>query len=1186
MSESRKRTSGGVELTDELIERLASEAEQGYDTTQLRPRRRGRPAIGSAPAVVFQVRLDPDLHEALMTAANDAGISPSELARRALRAYLEGPATASGRVVDTPESGTASADGGDAAVCADAETTGTEPAVPDDAENLAKFADGLRDLQRATGMTVRKWSKLVGLSPSTVYGALSGRTRPTWAVVSRILRAAGEDPAPWRIRWERLPYRSSATLDLVAKAGAGRGVSRDVVSVRLDPEIMPVADRDETHASDVPSTSVPCNDAGSKYATGVQEKAERDARRSTCWAGPEHPVRAVTLAQHLLDTAAAAEVLWDRYLSASVTKRIEDACGGKGRPFFVLMSALHDLGKLAPAWQYEVAYPRAPRGKSSWEPPTGDAMPQRRAVTGSSIVRGLLMSAGWNATSVDWVSPLAVGAHVPLSPGAIHEATIAQESLVPILAEECGVSLSAVEPPSRPSLATQLALSGAITMTTWFARCGHQFGGVGETRLSMTAARERAHAAWRMLGFRSGWAPRPHEPGNASYGLRFGSRPRPVQLAAIKTAEQMPTPGLIMIEAPAGSGKTQAALWAAEILSRRFGVDRVFVAMPRHAAPDEMYMHVKRWVESTEPAVPTALLHGGPLFAAKWRTGLHEWQDSFSTLAAKQLDPSYGMDSEAVRSECETDGVAASGEWLLGRHRGLLAPVIVGRVDDLLRMASRSGYVTLRHLGLAGRVVVLDHVQASAVDKNPFLEQTLRWLGDGGVPVVVLSTTLPPQVRESLAAAYLQVGTGRRDADPGDVLRSAEYPIVRSVCAVSGRSKIRTISASSRPESRPIAVEVLPEPVDGSHDALVELLNARLSSGGTALIVMNSAARAQRAYRALATRFSTNRVLLHSQLTLRERTKRARELLSKLGSTSVGFDRTNQRMIVVATQVVEAGLDIDVDLLISDIAPIDTLIQRVGRLHRHDRPSHERPMKVRNPRIVITGMRSQGTGAPTFPDDTVRVYARHYLLRTAALVNEAVAGTGWNFPSDVPDLVTRGYGDDQITPAAWRRSVRSAAKELGTAQARQQKVAESELLAYPDKISSPTLNDLHNEAAARLNNDASPAIVGASTETFEVVLVRRSQEGYLTLDGRSIEMNGEVAHDPDLIASVLQATITLPANEELVAAASQLTPLPAWHSNPWLAKTRALVLDEELTTELGGHYFKYSYELGLQGSVK
>jgi len=80
--------SGGVELTDELIERLADEAESGYDLNRLR-RRKGRPSIGSVPAAVFQVRLEPELRAALDLAAVRQRTSPSELARRALRRYLK-----------------------------------------------------------------------------------------------------------------------------------------------------------------------------------------------------------------------------------------------------------------------------------------------------------------------------------------------------------------------------------------------------------------------------------------------------------------------------------------------------------------------------------------------------------------------------------------------------------------------------------------------------------------------------------------------------------------------------------------------------------------------------------------------------------------------------------------------------------------------------------------------------------------------------------------------------------------------------------------------------------------------------------------------------------------------------------------------------------------------------------------
>ena len=91
MADTEYGTSGGVELTEALIERLANEAEEGYDPKQLLPRtrRRGRPPIGSDAAALFQVRLEPELREALAQAADGERTSPSEVARHALRSYLD-----------------------------------------------------------------------------------------------------------------------------------------------------------------------------------------------------------------------------------------------------------------------------------------------------------------------------------------------------------------------------------------------------------------------------------------------------------------------------------------------------------------------------------------------------------------------------------------------------------------------------------------------------------------------------------------------------------------------------------------------------------------------------------------------------------------------------------------------------------------------------------------------------------------------------------------------------------------------------------------------------------------------------------------------------------------------------------------------------------------------------------------
>lgn len=82
-------SSGDVELTDDVLERLADEAAQGYPRSQLQHRHgRGRPPMGRAPAQVFHVRLEPDLRQALDERAERDGTTTSDVARKALRAYV------------------------------------------------------------------------------------------------------------------------------------------------------------------------------------------------------------------------------------------------------------------------------------------------------------------------------------------------------------------------------------------------------------------------------------------------------------------------------------------------------------------------------------------------------------------------------------------------------------------------------------------------------------------------------------------------------------------------------------------------------------------------------------------------------------------------------------------------------------------------------------------------------------------------------------------------------------------------------------------------------------------------------------------------------------------------------------------------------------------------------------------
>ncbi|HEX5494187.1 MAG TPA: CRISPR-associated helicase Cas3' [Mycobacteriales bacterium] len=656
-----------------------------------------------------------------------------------------------------------------------------------------------------------------------------------------------------------------------------------------------------------------------------------------------------------------------------------------------------------------------------------------------------------------------------------------------------------------------------------------------------------------------------------------------MQISAITLAEQMPAPGLLIIEAPTGEGKTEAALTAVEALARRFGADGVFVGMPTQATSDHMLTRFRRWASSVEPGLPIGLLHGKARFNKEWRELLTKRKVEFAGIDDYGCEDVYGTGPVSHRAPQDAKDTVAPSEWLLGRNRGLLIPLTVGTVDQLLHAATRTRHVMLRHAGLAGRVVVLDEVHAYDIYMAQFLFEALRWLADAGVPVILLSATLPPAMRAELVDAYLQGALGVRDVDLSALPAAGGYPSVLSACAVDGAPRFQV--AGSRPwrESLDVAVEVLDEPGDGSPEPVVGLLRESLSDGGCALVVRNTVARAQRTYAAVEKAFGQDAVLLHARFTAGERADRTSRVLDLLGPPDrEGAPPRPHRMVVVATQVAEQSFDVDVDLLVTDLAPIDLLLQRVGRLHRHDR-REPRPAPVRSPRVVVTGLTRRDGQLPRFPLGSTFVYGEHLLLRTAALVLRAEVEGGWSVPAQVPDLVARGYGDTELVPAGWSEPASAAEAERARELRRRQAAAEPFLLAGPDRLGTSTLAGLHTLSTANLpDEDAVAAVVRDGPESVEVVLVRRDGRGYLTLDGRAMGVNGEAVSDSEIAERVVQASVRLPAGAELTDAAKrELRPLPGWQADSWLARSRALVLDEARSARLGGHLLRYEPDLGL-----
>ncbi|SBW22909.1 CRISPR-associated helicase Cas3 [Candidatus Protofrankia californiensis] len=292
-----------------------------------------------------------------------------------------------------------------------------------------------------------------------------------------------------------------------------------------------------------------------------------------------------------------------------------------------------------------------------------------------------------------------------------------------------------------------------------------------------------------------------------------------------------------------------------------------------------------------------------------------------------------------------------------------------------------------------------------------------------------------------------------------------------------------------------------------------------------------------------------------------------------------------RRLIVVATQVAEQSFDVDVDLLVTDLAPIDLLLQRVGRLHRHDRPASQRPPRLRRPRVIVSGLLLRTGAAPTWPGGSRAVYGDHLLLRSAALVADAATGSGWSVPADVPGLVAAGYGEEPLGAPEWAESAAGAQREWVERERRREVNAAGFLLSGEDDLGRRTLDGLHERSTAPLDDEEKvAAVVRDGEESVEVVLVRRGPAGYLTLGGRTLGPNGDAAvSDDSVLEEVVGATIRLPAIKEItVAARADLAALPGWRHDPWLRRARALILDDELSVVLGTYRLIYNDEIGLR----
>lgn len=696
---------------------------------------------------------------------------------------------------------------------------------------------------------------------------------------------------------------------------------------------------------------------------------------------------------HLLDVAAMADALIERE-PTTTRERLAAIVGLRwvqARPWLLLLIACHDLGKGCPGFQCK------------WKNLSGlDAGPLpdtsiNHAFVSQVELRKLLVDLGWPEQTADLVAD-AVGCHhgERASPSTIQriednpfKSTLGKpewhqarrgifDALIAVFAPTA--------PPAKPTLSGPdfMLLAGLTSFADWIGS-NEEFFPFGtpddcddpaawfQTRRTINAENALDQTGWLS---RLPLADTPR-----AFDAVFGFPPRPLQQTMAEALAAITQPAILLVEAPMGEGKTEAALYAHLELQRRLGHRGLYIALPTKATGNAMFHRVLRFLQSQrgDRKLDLQLLHGGALLS-----------DDF-----QKLRPSGIYDAAQ-------GGEVRASEWFTDKKRALLSEYGVGTVDQALLTILPVRHQFVRLWGLANRVVVFDEIHAYDAYTGTLLLHLLRWLLALGASVVLLSATLPPQIRRQLAELVGQ-------KPPGN---DATYPRL----SVYQQDKVvRQISFNADPRRR-LSVSI--QPVAADLPAIKDALDTQLADGGFALALTNTVQRAQDLYRdygagepllvgsePIGKRLpdDTEVYLFHARFPANARQQREDAVLKLFGPPiqESPAPRTG-RKILIATQVAEQSLDLDFDLIATDLAPIDLLLQRAGRLWRHARG----PRPLAEPILIVAGLLENPPPAFGKPLWWSAVYREDILLRTRSRLRGKPT---LQLPDEIDTLVASVY---------------------------------------------------------------------------------------------------------------------------------------------------------------------------------
>jgi CRISPR-associated endonuclease/helicase Cas3 len=867
-----------------------------------------------------------------------------------------------------------------------------------------------------------------------------------------------------------------------------------------------------------------------------------DPVRHRSWADVPPQVRALWakssdsgghgLLPHLLDVAAVAQAILRREPSSSLALIRESS--GLDDPEAAIrwassFAGLHDLGKATPGFQAKWTPGRAVVERSGLRVP--DHEPDRHDAASAVLLGETLQSAGNHLRRARGLAA-SVAAH--------HGFFIARTALRgagglrdracwdSVRAELLGAYIGVLEPPAivaedSPGFPALNWLAGLTAISDWIGSAT-EFFGYGERGHSpaehFAIAQGLADAALDRIGWPR-WSPllMYEAPDHLDdlIARMVGSRvtARPLQVLADHMLAEVSGPVFLLVEAQMGEGKTELAFLAHLRLQQRAGHRGLYIALPTQATGSAMFERAVKFLQrfGADQRLDIQLAHGGSL-----------------------LDERVLQLRGIAESGAESVG---SSVWFSRRRRALISSYGVGTVDQALLATLHTKHHFVRLWGLANRTVVLDEVHAYDVYTTGLIQALIRWLRHLGASVVLMSATLPTSKRRELLRAW---------CGPDVDLPSASYPRITMAAGSSVRAE--TFAPGARRS-------VLLKGVSEALEDIGALALDAAATEGCVLVVVNTVQRAQALYSLLAAGLPDGLTLslFHARFPADDRARLADDAIRTFGPAGA----RPSRAVLIATQVAEQSLDVDFDVLITDLAPIDLLLQRAGRLHRHDRP---RPASHHEARMYVAGL-ARDRMPPLRTTGWSFVYESHALLKTWAVLRDVAT---IRLPEDLEPLVVAVYDLDDLAndlPQDAAEAIRQARLDSDHKRQNLEQRARSVALHADSSLDHTFPTDCFEEDDPR--SGFVQALTRLGEDSVSAVPVHVSGGSWMTTaDGLPFEP-GAVIHDG--LAKTLWARQVRLSRPDLVAALRRQAVPDGWSSHPLLRGLLPLPLtDDEFLT--------------------